>query len=172
MTERTEFGYKRTVCDCEECTINCRFIPGMMIPSDLVRLKSRIGEGFEDWADSHIAASPGAIVAFQGQMFRIPTLVPARGPDGACIFLKDGKCDIHADSPYGCAFFDSHIPHPKTYAMSTEGLQTILDDWREGGEYARLWMRLAETGKYAPAPEVNRRKIKEYLENQDGNRGK
>jgi hypothetical protein len=29
---------------------------------------------------------------------------PARKPDGSCRFLKNGRCEIHADAPFGCAF--------------------------------------------------------------------
>jgi hypothetical protein len=35
---RKEFGFVRTVCACGECTINCHFIPGYLIPADLERI--------------------------------------------------------------------------------------------------------------------------------------
>jgi hypothetical protein len=32
---RTELGFERTVCDCSACKINCKFIPGFLLPSDI-----------------------------------------------------------------------------------------------------------------------------------------
>jgi hypothetical protein len=35
---RTELGFERTVCDCRACKINCKFIPGFLLPSDIRRI--------------------------------------------------------------------------------------------------------------------------------------
>jgi hypothetical protein len=35
---RTELGFERTVCDCKACKINCEFIPGFLLPSDIRRI--------------------------------------------------------------------------------------------------------------------------------------
>ncbi len=35
---RTELGFERTVCDCGACKINCKFIPGFLLPSDIPRI--------------------------------------------------------------------------------------------------------------------------------------
>ena len=35
---RTELGFERTVCDCSACKINCKFIPGFLLPSDIRRI--------------------------------------------------------------------------------------------------------------------------------------
>jgi hypothetical protein len=35
---RTELGFERTVCDCRACKINCEFIPGFLLPSDIRRI--------------------------------------------------------------------------------------------------------------------------------------
>ena len=40
---RTEFGFERTACACSECAINCRFIPGYLIPADLDRIAGHLG---------------------------------------------------------------------------------------------------------------------------------
>ncbi len=104
--ERTEFGFARTVCACPDCTLNCQYIPGYLIPADLERIGQYHAPGAEifDWARGHLLASPGAMVRRGDAVFRIPTLVPARRPDGACLFLTaDERCAIHVVAPFGCA---------------------------------------------------------------------
>ncbi len=78
---RTEFGFERTFCDCDDCSIFCRFMPGMLVPADLPRLyaaQRSPGETTHDWALRCLLASPGALVSIQGRMQRIPTLVLRR----------------------------------------------------------------------------------------------
>jgi len=94
--------------------------------------------------------------------FRIHTLVPARRPDGACLFLTEaGHCAIHAVSPFGCAFFDSHMTHAEVNSRSKQGLLAVLEAWNAGGLYARLWMVLAADRLVAPAPEVARQQLRQ-----------
>ena len=40
---RTELGFERTVCDCRACKINCEFIPGFLLPSDIRRIALHLG---------------------------------------------------------------------------------------------------------------------------------
>src|SRR5438067_916759 len=89
---RAEFGFCRTRCDCLECTRSCRHIPGYLIPADLERMDRFLApdQDLVTWAKRHLLASPGALVMRGGRAFRIPTLVPARRPDGACLFLTEG----------------------------------------------------------------------------------
>src|SRR5215467_1073893 len=94
-TAREEFGFARTVCDCSECSINCRFIPGYLIPADLDRIARHLGsENLIEFALENLLASPGATVFERGQVQQIPTLVPARRSDGACkLFgIRIGPC--------------------------------------------------------------------------------
>src|SRR5216684_4213268 len=92
---RTEFGFARTKCDCEECTHNCKHMPGYLIPDDVERIMNAPNAVIRSNLD-RLAASPGALVSKNGVPFRIPTIVPARKEDGSCIFLtKDNKCSIH-----------------------------------------------------------------------------
>jgi Fe-S-cluster containining protein len=57
-----------------------------------------------------MVASPGALVgdSVTGKTFRIPTITP-RKVGGACVFLVDDRCSIHAVAPFGCAYFDMHM---------------------------------------------------------------
>src|SRR5262245_6408855 len=108
---RTEFGFARTICDCEECMANGRPLPRYLTPADLERIHQHVApsEDLHSWARQYLLASPGAVVLCRGQKARILTLVPARRVEGACIFLTDtGRCAIHAVAPFGCAFFDAH----------------------------------------------------------------
>jgi hypothetical protein len=94
-------------------------------------------------------------------MVRIPTLVPARRPDGACLFLTTaGECAIHAVAPFGCAFFDAHMATAEADQRSQLGLRAILEAWQANDPYARLWMTLAHAGQVAPAPEIGRQQLK------------
>src|SRR5947209_5313490 len=111
---RTEFGFSRTQCDCADCTRNCHHLPGYLVPADLERMHRYLApdQNLRAWAKEHLLASPGALVMSDARTFRIQTLVPARRSDGACVFLTaDGRCAIHSVSPFGCAFFDSHMTH-------------------------------------------------------------
>jgi hypothetical protein len=156
---RTEFGFSRTVCACHACTLYCRHMPGYLIPADLERIHQHLspGEDLVVLARRHLLASPGALVLRRGLPLRIPTLVPARRLGGACVFLTDAaQCAIHAVAPFGCAFFDSHMPPAEADRRSMRGLQAILDAWNAGDAYARLWVALADAGFVADAPEVAR----------------
>jgi hypothetical protein len=156
---RAEFGFCRTVCACDDCRRGCRRVPGYLIPADLERLGQHLAPGEElvTWAARHLLASPGAVVARRGRAFRIPTLVPARRADGACTFLaEDGRCAVHVVTPFGCAFFDSHMDHAEADRRSIRGLRAVLDAWADGGPYARVWAALTEAGRRAPAPEACR----------------
>jgi hypothetical protein len=151
---RKEFGFARTICACGECKINCHFIPGYLIPADLECIAARLGyDDLIEFAINNLLASPGATVLDDGQVRQIPTLVPARRDDGACLFL-DGqdRCSIHGVSPFGCAFFDSHQSKGESDRRSGYGLAQIDLAWREGHLYAQLWLLLKALGLTAPSP--------------------
>jgi len=160
-TTRTEFGFKRTECACEECTLHCRVIPGYLVPSDIERISRHLGDtNLVRFALENLAASPGATVmnSADGRIFRIPTLVPQRTSDGVCKFLREGRCAIHAVSPYGCALFDAHQSHAEANRRSARGLQEIAGEWARGDRsiYVCLWKMLAAAGLRAVPPEVAR----------------
>jgi hypothetical protein len=160
---RTEFGFCRTVCSCPDCTSNCRYIPGYLVPADLDRIKIQLAAGGDlfSWARAYLLASPGARVLYKGQLRRIPTLVPGRRPNGACIFLtEDDRCAIHATAPFGCAFFDSHMPETEADRRSWRGLEAVLAAWKKGDLYTRIWLALYQAGHRALPPEVCRQRMR------------
>jgi len=93
-----------------------------------------------------------------GRVFRIPTLVPQRKPDGSCKFLESDGCAIHTVSPYGCAMFDAHQSPAEANRRSARGLQEIAREWaREARSmYVCLWRMLDAAGLRAVPPEIAR----------------
>lgn len=153
---RKEFGFTRTVCGCRSCQQNCEHIPGYIIPCDLERFIAEFGN---DWPESHLLASPGAVVAYKGRVFRVPTLVPARQDNGKCIFYKDGLCSIHRLSGFGCSFFDTHMSQEEADTRSTSGIMSILRDGPRG-KYISLWQHLWNIGRRALSPEECRTRMR------------
>ena len=170
---RTEFGFERTECACEECLQFCVSLPGSLIPADLEAISARLGYGdLVQFAVENLLASPGAIVSDGKNLIRIPTLVPQRGPDGACKFLRDSRCSIHTQAPFSCAFFEAGQDQREADARSLRGLQAIAREWSTGGIYARLWTLLHSMGLVAPSPiearERMRRETQEKKKRADG----
>lgn len=155
---REEFGFERTECACKECAINCRFMPGFLIPSDLDRMVPA-GEDPFRWAERNLLASPGALVmsSTTGATARIQTLVPATR-DGACIHLRDGLCTIHEVSPFGCAFFDCG---PERGTLAKDGLMAVMDAWQEDSLYAQLWKYLAAQKRVQKSADILRARMRE-----------
>jgi len=158
---RTEFGFERTECDCEECIQFCVSLPGSLIPADLEAISGRLGyDDLVQFAVENLLASPGAIVSDGKSLIRIPTLVPQRGSDGACKFLRDGRCSVHAQAPYSCAFFEAGQDQHEADARSLRDLQAIAREWSAGSIYARLWMLLHSMGLVAPSPVEARERMR------------
>lgn len=148
---RQEFGYERTSCACTVCVTNCRFMPGFLIPSDLERMIPAGVDPFQ-WAAANLLASPGALVADSrtGNLFRIPTLVPAVKPDGSCIHLTgEQRCEIHAVAPFGCAFFDCG---PERGGISRDGLVAVFDAHQGRHLYSQIWNYLCHLGRRQKSP--------------------
>lgn len=165
---RKEFGFIRTECACAGCKAACRHLPGYMVPADLQRISERLGYGDPvAFALDYLLASPGAIVVDHCEVRRIRTIVPARRNDGACIFLdEDERCSIHAESGFGCAFFDMHQSQEEADRRSSRGLCEIDRSWRTNHLYAQLWLLLNAIGRVAPSPVVARARLQAALEAQ------
>jgi len=164
--DRTEFGFARTQCDCSDCALNCKHLPGYLVPADVKRIARHLGyTNLCGFAFDNLLASPGATVMnAEGRMFQIPTLVPRRKPDGSCVFLDaNDRCAIHRVSPFGCSFFDAHQPDAEANRRSGRGLQDVAREWLASGRsaYAMLWKLLFEAGLRAIPPHVARTRMKE-----------
>ena len=165
MTEpqRREFTFTRTICACDECKTYCAHLSGMVAPWDLLRWEQAQHDGFAPWMLSMFAASPGAKVVYQGDVLRIPTIVPARLlMDGQCVFLTaEHQCRIHTTAPYGCAYFDHSQSREEGNQRSQIALAAILYDWHTQGPYSTWWLQLEQAGKIVEAPETVRRHMAE-----------
>jgi Fe-S-cluster containining protein len=173
---RTFMGYNRTHCDCPECALNCQYIPGYLLPTDLPRLATFHGAELDpnfNWQhqDTHfhqfilqnLLASPGALVLKNGKPCRIRTIVPARNV-GGCKLLDGKLCTIHSVAPFGCAFFDSHQEPPVSNAISGAGLRIIARLWRDDPHslYCQIWNELHQKGMRALSPEQCRQGVKNH----------
>lgn len=156
---RTEFGVPRSVCQCEVCLDNCRHMPGYLVPSDLERMIPANADPYR-WAETNLLASHGAIAMKDGEMFRIPTLVPAVKPDGSCIHLSAlGLCQIHEVSPFGCAYFDCG---PEPPGLNTQAMVQLYRVFYEGDGrdlYFQLHLHLRYKGLEQVGPEILRQRM-------------
>ena len=167
MSERKAFGFARTECACRACVLGCMHMPSYLIPEDLPELA--VALGYDDWekfALENLAASPGATVMTQArEVLQIPTLVPQRQANGACKFLTaDNCCQVHAVSPFGCAFFSHAQSRAEADARSIRGLHAIAQDWTMDGIYAQLWLLLNARGIRAVPPLIAKARMQEARE--------
>jgi hypothetical protein len=133
---REEHGFRRTCCGCAFCAAPCRHVPGALDPADLVRLCPEGADLFA-WAEEHLRALTS---------HPYPTLVPTRRADGACHWYYEGRCAVHEHAPYGCAFFDSHMPRAEVEARYAATVRAREEDAAAGGLYFQVWSYLCRRG--------------------------
>jgi Fe-S-cluster containining protein len=70
-----------------------------------------------------------------GKQVRVMKIGPARNRRGRCVFLDESdRCQIHGVSPFGCAYFDAHMPRAECDRRMLWGLVQI----RSSPEYQSL----------------------------------
>jgi hypothetical protein len=111
-------------------------MPGSLDVADLLRLCPPNEDPFT-WAEQHL-------VALTDKAF--PTLVPARQANGHCHWLFDGRCAVHADAPYSCAFFDAHMTEAEIERRSAATIEARRQDGVQRGLYWRVWQHLIRNG--------------------------
>jgi Fe-S-cluster containining protein len=127
--------FERTVCTCEKC-VECCSRPAHLIPSDIKRIADFLAEKsrVDAPADATIffRASSGTSISIRDRRRNtihttmIPTITPRTGPNGRCVFLDDAnRCTIHDVAPFGCAFFDMHMPKEEADKRSWWGVREI-----------------------------------------------
>jgi len=136
-------------------------MPGFLIPADINRLLPASAVDPGRLAEQTLLASPGALVMKDGELFRIPTRVPATKNDGICIHLTEGRCAIHANAPFGCAFFDCGPERP---GLAQKALMAVHRDWHNGGVYSLIWRHLKAKGLTQHAPEVVRTRMRQEFQ--------
>lgn len=159
---RIELGFARTTCDCKKCSVFCEHMPGFLIPSDLERLIPD-GEDPLVWAEEHLRASFGSLVRSGGVLKWTPSLVPAKGDSGSCHWLKEGRCTVHENSPFGCAFLDQHMTDREAEKRSQAARDARWDDFVADGLYSQIWNHLCEKGLTYRTGNEDRAKVRQAL---------
>lgn len=152
----TGIHFKRTICSCKICRNNCKVIPGYLIWNDLISIYHYMNPivEFTQFIKLYFLASKGAIVMKEGNIFRIPTIVPKRYDDGSCIFLtNEEKCIIHPVAPFGCRYFDCKQTKEEADEISKFGLTII----RINDDYKNVWSFLFHNNLIAIPPEEIRK---------------
>jgi predicted DsbA family dithiol-disulfide isomerase len=139
-TTRQRYGFERTRCSCDFCRAYCKHVAGRLDVSDLARLCPE-GEDAFAWAERHLRAVTDK---------PYPKLVPARQENGHCHWFRDGLCGVHENAPYGCAFFDSHMPPEEVQRRSRAASLASQEDAAADGLYSRVWRHLCERGLTSP----------------------
>lgn len=137
---REQHGFQRTVCGCAFCAAPCRYLPGSLDVADLDRLCPP-GQDVFAWAEQHLRALTGRPV---------PTLVPARQANGHCHWLFDGRCAVHENAPFSCAFFDTHMSVEEADRRSAATKRARAEDEARDGPYYRVWLHLCRKGLIGP----------------------
>jgi len=133
--------FERTVCACSECVSCCKRQPGPLGPGDFQRIAAKLGE---ETAREKLWASPGAVVgkfdaAGDLKLYRIGCITPKHDATGRCVFLgADERCEIHDVSPYGCAFYDTHMGAREADRRSDWYLRRLFTDVEYGALRAGL----------------------------------
>ena len=150
MSVRQQF--LRTVCACDRCQRLCKTVPGVLAPGDVALIAGHLRTSEPELLESRLLASPGAVLAdlVRRRTFRVPTIVPDRDSTGRCVFLDEqNRCTIHAVAPFGCAYFDEHMPVAESNQRSLAVHRAIMNDH----VYVKAWYGLWGQGRRAPAPE-------------------
>jgi hypothetical protein len=141
LPAREQHGFQRTTCGCEFCRAPCRHIPGSLDVADLARLCPSDADLFS-WAEEHLRAITDK---------SYPTLVPARQASGECHWLIGGGCGVHANAPYGCAFFDTHMSAEEADRRAAATIAARREDESQQGPYYRVWRHLIDRGLTCPS---------------------
>jgi hypothetical protein len=161
---RQEFGFVRNSCSCRKCSVFCEFIPGFLVPSDLDRL---IPPGDDPllWAEQHLLASPGyQIKSHHVTVISIPSLVPRRQGNGHCHWLQDGRCSVHENSPYACAFHNQcRQTDAQAEKIGIAGREARAKAFKEDGLYAQLWRHLWAKGLRELTSTESMKRVREEL---------
>lgn len=131
-----QYGFRRTVCGCEFCRAPCKHMPGTLDVVDLARL-CPAGQDVIPWAEEHLRALTDKSV---------PTLVPVRQADGSCHWLFDGQCAVHDQSPFGCAYFDTHMADAEAQRRAQATIDARREDAARQGPYFQVWRHLCRKG--------------------------
>lgn len=161
MNEASPYPFERTVCACRLCGISCEHMPGALALGDVERIAHQLGyDDVERFARECLQVSDGAkVIVEDGGTVSLPTLVPAAQENGQCRFLSDGRCTIHAVSPFGCACIDAHLAEGEFQRRADWLYRALLEDQLRSGLYSQLCGLLRQGGQCAPPLETRRYRL-------------
>lgn len=128
--------FKRTVCDCADCASHCYKKPGFIVPLDVAGIEDFLGRDIRDM-ENLFRVSTKTKVLIGDIVMPVLTITPRTKEDGSCVFLENGKCDIHPVSPYGCSHFDSHMGLFESSVRLKSGITEVMEDIKDLGPYCQ-----------------------------------
>jgi Fe-S-cluster containining protein len=118
-------------CSCHHCVSACNKKPGWFLPEEIKAAADLLNLSVEDFFNQYLSVdyfgnpdsftfvlAPATENSKPGQEYPLD-------PTGRCIFLKDGKCSIHAAKPFECKFYD----HRKTKVDTSPVHEAIAKAW-------------------------------------------
>lgn len=126
-------------CSCSGCVSACEHVPGWFKPGEAEKVAAFLGMSLERLFREHLsveywiggnevfALRPNTDHGVAGQ------LAPYK-PMGRCVFLKDGKCGIHAVKPFECREFLHGDPDEIVNARHEQ----VADSWRTEEAQAQI----------------------------------
>ncbi len=110
----TDPPFERTVCACSECASCCTRGSGPLTLEDIDNIERHTGEPIVDKLQASQGTLVGEVDTRTREVVRkywVGSIVLATVKGGRCIFLdEDSLCRIHEVAPFGCAYFDTHMP--------------------------------------------------------------
>jgi hypothetical protein len=94
------------------------------------------------WAEEHLRVRLSPL----GGLSPVSTLVPAKQANGHCHWLADGRCIVHADAPYGCAFHDEHMSNAEAERRSMASIHARVENAATNGLYFQIHQHLLAKG--------------------------
>jgi len=103
-------------CDCEECVGCCKYLPGFFNgPDEVIKVAKYLGLTLKEFLTKYCVSGWRDDIIINDQRYNIKAVAPARdGWQGKretwgypirgtpCIFLVEGRCQIHRVKPYEC----------------------------------------------------------------------
>jgi Fe-S-cluster containining protein len=97
-------------CQCNKCRGACEHKPGWFLPGEAERVADYLGVDLQELFDTRLVVDywvgdgldGDTYVLSPGIVGREPGAVLPFDPRGACVFYKNGLCEIHPVKPHEC----------------------------------------------------------------------
>jgi len=124
-------------CSCRDCASACYKKPGWFLPQEIKPVADFLGITEQQFFHRYLSVdyfglpneflfvlSPATENSTPGEVFPLE-------PSGMCVFLKNGKCGIHAVKPFECRLYDHRkkILTKEESDKSTEEHLAVAEAW-------------------------------------------